>query len=378
MKETITNYLRKTSKLAINIENSAFYAILNEIKRVSKRRNTVFLIGNGTSAATACHFANDLMKNAGGRISGKLGFGMKVIAVPENMSFFTAVSNDECLEQAYTQYLRAYASSGDLVIIFSSQAPHRNLIEAAKFSFARGISVASVTGPGAGELDEYSHVLYKLEGSTQEHVEDMHTFICHSWAAMLREELTQPVVFLDRDGVINENRPDYVKHWNEFKFLPGTADSIRLLNENGYAVVVITNQSVIGRNIINEQTLEEIHEKMCDALQRQGAIISRIYYCPHAPGMNCLCRKPNNGLIQRAFEELPLDMEKAILIGDSISDIEAGRRSDLTTILLTDNMTNYGRGEAVPDYSALDLPSAVQLILSDKFISIKHEGGILC
>ncbi len=378
MAKTIEAYLTKAAKLTASIEQSAFYDILNEIKRISKRRHTVFVIGNGTSAATACHFANDLTKNAGGRIASKLGFGIKVIALPENMSFFTAVSNDICLEQTYTEYLRAYASAGDLVMIFSSQTPHRNLIEAAKFSYARGLRVVSITGNIPGALAENSHVLYQIRSSIPEHVEDMQEFLCHSWAILLREELTQPVVFLDRDGVINEDRPDYIKCWNEFNFLPGVADAISQLNKIGYAVVVVTNQSSIGQKIMSEETLEEIHKRMCDTLLRQGAIISKIYYCPHTSSENCSCRKPENGLIRKAFEELPLDMENGILIGDRVTDIEAGIKSSLTTILLTHGRDNRNNVMVTPDYSVKDLTAAVQLILSNEFKPKINKGGLLC
>lgn len=376
MTKTIEAYLTKASKLTASVEQSAFYTILDEIKRVLKRRHTVFIIGNGTSAATACHFANDLMKNAGGIIAGKLGFGIKVIALPENMPFFTAVSNDICLEQTYTQYLRAHASAGDLVMIFSSGTPHRNLIEAAKFSYTRGLRVVSITGQVPEALEENSHVLYQIGSSIPEHVEDMQEFLCHSWAILLREELTQPVVFLDRDGVINEDRPDYIKGWNEFSFLPGVADAISKLNEKGYAVVVVTNQSAIGQKIISEETLEEIHKRMCEALLQQGAIISKIYYCPHTSSENCTCRKPQNGLITKAFDELPLDMENGILIGDRLTDIEAGLKSSLTTILLTHGRKHRDIIKATPHYSAKDLTGAVQLILSDEFKPKINKEGI--
>ncbi len=378
MVKTIEAYLTKASKLTTSVEQSVFNTILDEIKSISKKRQTVFVIGNGTSAATACHFANDLMKNAGGRIASKLGFGIKVIALPENMPFFTAVSNDICLEQTYTEYLRAYASAGDLVMIFSSQTPHKNLTEAAKFSYARGLRVVSITGNVPGALAENSHVLYQIRSSMPEHVEDMQEFLCHSWAKLLREELTQPVVFLDRDGVINEDRPDYIKCWDEFNFLPGVADAISQLNNKGYAVVIVTNQSAIGQKIMSEETLEGIHKRMYDTLLRQGAVISKIYYCPHTSSENCTCRKPQNGLIRKAFDELPLDMENGILIGDRVTDIEAGIKSSLTTILLTHGRENRDNVKVTPDYSVKDLTAAVQLILSNEFKPKINKGGLLC
>ncbi|RCX12541.1 D-sedoheptulose 7-phosphate isomerase [Anaerobacterium chartisolvens] len=360
----IDTYFKSVSELAGLTEQCAFKAVLDEIKLASKKRRSILLIGNGEDAATASHFANDLMKNAGIKITSMLGFGIKVIALSENMAFFTAVSNDVSMNQAYAAYLSAYASAGDLVIIFSSQQPHANLIEAAKFGRRRGLCVASITGNFAGGLEKFSHVLYKVASNVPEHIQDMHSFLCHSWTVTLRDELVQPVVFLDRDGVINKNRPDYIKSWDEFLFLPGVPDAIRRLNEKGYAVVVVTNQSAVGRNIISEKELERIHVKMCNSLLKHGALISKIYYCPHSPEEGCECRKPADGLIRRAFEELPLDRGKAIMVGDSACDIEAGYKSGAATVLLANTLEDAKGLKVVPDYLAADLPLAVDLILN--------------
>jgi len=369
----IADYFKEETKLAASIRQEPFNNVLKEIKKVSQSRHTIFLMGNGTSGAMASHFANDLMKNAAGRITDKLGFGMKVISLSDNMPFFTAASNDISLDMAYTEYLRAYAVPDDLVIIFSSGIPHKNISEAAKFSYKRGLRVISLTGAISGELAEYSHELYEIGTNLPEHIEDVHSFLCHSWAALLRSELTQPVVFLDRDGVINEERSDYVKDWGEFRFLPGAAEAIRRLNDKGHVVVVVTNQSAVGRKIISKGRLEEIHFRMHDVLYSKGALISKTYYCPHAPYENCACRKPGTGLLEQAFKELPIDMEKGIMIGDSLSDIEAGQSLGITTVLLTHGRKDAGISQVTPDYSVHDLPSAVDLILSKQF---KYKQGL--
>jgi histidinol-phosphate phosphatase family protein len=132
------------------------------------------------------------------------------------------------------------------------------------------------------------------------------------------------VVFLDRDGVINVNRDDYVKTWDEFEFIPGSKDAIKLLNENNYWVIIVTNQSPIGRGIFSHDTLENIHKNMLDELSRAGAHIDAIFYCPHSPYDKCGCRKPKPGLLIQAAKELKIDLSSSWLIGDSDGDIEAG------------------------------------------------------
>jgi histidinol-phosphate phosphatase family protein len=144
------------------------------------------------------------------------------------------------------------------------------------------------------------------------------------------------VVFLDRDGVINVNRDDYVKSWSEFEFLSGAKDAIKMLNETNYWVIIVTNQSPIGRGIFDHNTLEEIHTKMLQELSDAGAHIDAIYYCPHSPDDECGCRKPKPGLLIRAAEELNIDLINSWLIGDSDGDIEAGKAAGCKTFKVTE------------------------------------------
>jgi len=170
-------------------------------------------------------------------------------------------------------------------------------------------------------------------------------------------------VLLDRDGVINVERKDYVKSWEEFVFLPGIGKAISRLNEAGYLVIVVTNQSCIGRGIISEKQLEVIHEKMIAELAKEGAIIDAIYYCPHRPDEECDCRKPKMGLIVKAIDDLKFDREQSWLIGDSESDMIAGLKMGLKSVLVsetTKQMTISGR--PIPVFP--DLLSCAEFILS--------------
>lgn len=140
-------------------------------------------------------------------------------------------------------------------------------------------------------------------------------------------------VFLDRDGVINVKAPegDYIKSWSEFHFLSGAIEAIRLLNDHNWHVVIITNQRGIARHLMTMQDLHVIHSSMEEALQRHGAHIDGIYVCPHEKG-TCHCRKPDIGLFLQAEQDFPVDKSKSWMIGDSQSDIEAGRNYGIRTI----------------------------------------------
>lgn len=130
-------------------------------------------------------------------------------------------------------------------------------------------------------------------------------------------------VFIDRDGVINYNRDTYVKSWDEFCFIPGVLSALKCLATSPYAIVVVSNQSAVGRGLMNLQTLECINAEMRRRIQEQGGRIDRIYYCPHIPEDNCDCRKPRPGMLIKAASELGIDLRGSWMVGDAASDVEA-------------------------------------------------------
>jgi D-glycero-D-manno-heptose 1,7-bisphosphate phosphatase len=144
------------------------------------------------------------------------------------------------------------------------------------------------------------------------------------------------VVLLDRDGVINRKAAngDYVKTWNEFSFLPGAIEAIRLLTQHCYSSYIITNQRGIARGLMTEQDLKVIHEKMLQELKKHGAEIKQIYYCPHGDEDRCDCRKPKPGLLLRAARENGFDLSTAVFIGDDRRDAEAGENAGCKVIMV--------------------------------------------
>jgi D-glycero-D-manno-heptose 1,7-bisphosphate phosphatase len=141
-------------------------------------------------------------------------------------------------------------------------------------------------------------------------------------------------IFLDRDGVINENRADYVKSWQEFQFLAGSREAIARLTQAGHRIVVCTNQAGIARGQVTRETVEDIHQRMIVSIAEYGGAIEKIYYCPHGREENCNCRKPRPGMLLQAQYELDIDMSDAIFIGDSITDIRAGLAVGVRTMLV--------------------------------------------
>lgn len=179
------------------------------------------------------------------------------------------------------------------------------------------------------------------------------------------ERINHKAVFLDRDGVINRKAPegDYIKKWDEFKFLSNVKEAIKKLNENGFLVIIITNQQGVAKGIITKRKLNEIHKKMLNELNKTGAKIKAIYYCPHNKNEECECRKPNPGLILMAAKKYKIILNKSWMVGDSESDIEAGMRAGCKTILISSKGNDKCQIKIRPLYFAKSLSEAVNIIL---------------
>jgi len=141
-------------------------------------------------------------------------------------------------------------------------------------------------------------------------------------------------VFLDRDGVISVNRPDYVKTWQELVFLPGVFEPLQLLAKSQWAVVIISNQSCVGRGLVDVTVVEAIHRAMEEEIRRRGGRIDAMFFCPHRPDEGCDCRKPQPGLLLKAARELSLDLTRSYLVGDAVTDVEAALAVDCSPIMV--------------------------------------------
>ena len=147
----------------------------------------------------------------------------------------------------------------------------------------------------------------------------------------------QSAIFLDRDGVINLERKDYVKNLSEFEIFPDVAEAIDLLRKKNFLVIIITNQSAINRKLLDVNTLETIHEYFQKYLKKNNTYVDAIYYCPHLPEENCSCRKPKPGLIFNAAKDFKINLKKSWMIGDSKKDIDAANSAGCNSILLKPN-----------------------------------------
>ena len=180
-------------------------------------------------------------------------------------------------------------------------------------------------------------------------------------------------VFLDRDGVINRRPPqgDYVTRWEDLHLLRGAAKAIRLLNDAGFLVIVISNQRCVAKGLITIEELEAMHRRMCQVLASEGATIDQVYYCPHEKEA-CACRKPAPGMLLSAARTHDVDLVSSWMIGDSDIDVAAGHNAGCRTArLLTDNQLP----EEIAEITANSLLDAVGEILALETTCTKSHTG---
>lgn len=173
--------------------------------------------------------------------------------------------------------------------------------------------------------------------------------------------------FLDRDGVINADRDDYVKNTNELSVYPFAPAAIRALNDAGWKVVVISNQQGTAKGIISENDLHEIEREIVRQVEAVGAKIEAFYYCKHLATDNCDCRKPQPGLILKAAKEHEIDLKQSVMVGDTERDIIAGKAAGCRTILvLTGKLTHEDSKHlsSKPNYVAENLAEASGILIT--------------
>ncbi|MBN2239575.1 MAG: HAD family hydrolase [Dehalococcoidales bacterium] len=185
---------------------------------------------------------------------------------------------------------------------------------------------------------------------------------------------TQAAVFLDRDGVIIEDT-GYIDSCSRVTTIPGIDEIIRSFNEHGFKVIVVTNQAGVARGYFTEETVHKINGYIQKQLEDRGARIDGIYYCPHhKEGIvpeytkECYCRKPNPGMLEKAANDFGIDLMKSFLLGDKMSDIEAGFRAGCRTVYLVSEFSpnDTTTSSEKPDHTAMSLSDAGKWIIEQK------------
>jgi len=182
-------------------------------------------------------------------------------------------------------------------------------------------------------------------------------------------------VFLDRDGTVAEE-VGYVNHASRIRLLPGSAGAVKRVRDAGFLAVVVTNQAGVARDYFEEFVVHQANRRLVELLEREGAALDGIYYCPHHPRegappyrQDCECRKPRPGMLRQAAQDLGIDLTRSYMVGDGVVDVGAARAAGVVPVLV---LTGYGRGHlehrrsrwtVEPEHIAEDLSEAVEWIL---------------
>jgi len=173
-------------------------------------------------------------------------------------------------------------------------------------------------------------------------------------------------IFLDRDGVLIENRSEYVREWSHVKIFPEAIKALSHLHD--YKVVIVTNQSAVGRGLISLEIADELNKQLIEVIRKNDGQIDGVFMCPHTPDDQCNCRKPNPGLLLQAAKELSLDLSRSWMIGDAWSDLLAGKAAGVRGVVLLktgrgNDQLSQPQPESLADYFVFnDLSEALTAI----------------
>ncbi|MBN1808237.1 MAG: HAD-IIIA family hydrolase [Planctomycetes bacterium] len=172
--------------------------------------------------------------------------------------------------------------------------------------------------------------------------------------------MTRRALFIDRDGTLNRNPPrgSFVWHWGDWRFLPHVEEALRRFTRDGFAIVVVTNQSGIARGLYSQDDVRSLHDRVSAVLQSRGVNIAAFYFCPHSDADKCACRKPGPGMLLAAAADLDIDLSQSIFAGDSARDVLAGKAAGTATAFIHGGAYPDQRFAAVaarPDFVAADL-----------------------
>jgi D-sedoheptulose 7-phosphate isomerase len=365
--DVLESHLSEVQQVLGQIPMGSVERIVDVILDAHRRHRRIYILGNGGSASTAAHFAADLSKAT--IVEGQPR--LRVLSLADNDALITAWANDTSYDRIFSEQVETLVDPQDVVVAISVSGNSPNVLNAVRTARSRGAVTVGLVGRSGGSLAGAVDTAVCVPSDSYGVVEDCHLVLEHAITkstrrALLRPPWTKaqsapghPALFLDRDGVINRRRPEHVKSWAEFEFLPGALDALAEVKRAGITVIVVTNQAAVGRGLIREQELTEIHGRMLGAVTGAGGHIERVYTCPHTPEERCQCRKPGTALFSRASEELGVSLRGSVMVGDSKGDVDAAQSAGCDPVLVGDRRP-AGVSAEVPVVS--DLAGALPII----------------
>jgi histidinol-phosphate phosphatase family protein len=320
----ISSELKRSSSVISRIDPAKIREAANMILGSVRNGGQVIFMGNGGSSADAQHIAAEF--------SGKYMFDRPAMGGVSlsNIAPVTAIGNDYSFDLVFQRQIEAICRKGDTVVCLSTSGNSRNVILAAEAAKRIGAGTISFTGEG-GVLKDMVDIGVVIPSRETPRIQEGYLVACHTICGIVeREMFGRKAVLVDRDDTIAKDGP-YCDSPGKFRLLPGVPKAISKLNEAGYIVIVVTNQSGVARGFFDETVLASVHEKMIKDIEAGGGRIEDVFYCPHHPDDGCTCRKPETDLGIAAIIKHNINPNASFMIGDHEKDMEFGKRLGMRT-----------------------------------------------
>ena len=325
MNDSIVAELRSSADTISKIDPAQLRKAADIIRDSLKAGGQVIFMGNGGSSADAQHIAAEF--------SGR--YMMERPALPgvclSNIAPVTAIGNDYAYDLVFKRQIEAFCRKGDVVVGLSTSGNSKNVILAMERAKELCATTISYTGDG-GRMREIADHAVVIPSKETPRIQEAYLCANHIVCGIVEKELFgEKAVMVDRDDTLAPNVP-YCDDPDKFNVFPDVPAAVARLNDAGYRVIVVTNQSGIGRGYFDESVLKSIHDKMLSQIEAGGGYIDDIFYCPHKPDDGCSCRKPEIGLGLRAVSKYNIDVSRSFMVGDADIDMEFGKRMGLRTV----------------------------------------------
>ncbi len=341
MSELVRRELRESAAVIASIDDAQVLKVAEALVRVFKAKGKVLLFGNGGSAADAQHIAAEF---SGRYMMERAPLNAMALT---NLSSITAIGNDYSYESVFERQVEGHVDEGDAIIAISTSGGSKNVLRAVEKAKELGAITIGFSG-SSGKLRDMVDIPLVIASKSTPRIQEGYMAAAHVICGLVEKGVFgRRAVFIDRDDTIAKDVP-YCPSPEKLVLFDGVGMSIKRLNEAGFLVIVVTNQSGVGRGFFTEAKLSEIHEKMRQDLAREGAKVDAVYHCPHLPEEGCECRKPNIGMVLQALEDFDIDLSSSYVVGDSEREMELARRIGAKGIQVT---------------KELDFNQAVDLIL---------------
>lgn len=317
--ETIVAEFKRSAETIANIDPNQVRKAADIIIEAFKNGGQVIFMGNGGSSADAQHIAAEF--------SGR--YMLERPALPSiclsNIAPVTAIGNDYSYDIVFQRQIEANCRKGDVVIGMSTSGNSKNVVLALEKAKEIGAKTISFTGDG-GKMRDMVDCAVIIPSKETPRIQEGYLCACHTMCGIVeREMFGNRAVFIDRDDTIAKDVP-YCHDPDQFNVYDFVPKAIKRLNDAGFLVIMITNQSGLGRGYFDIDALNSVHDKMNRQIEAGGGHIDDIFYCPHTPDDHCSCRKPEIGMGLQAIAKYGINPKSSFMIGDNDKDVQFGER----------------------------------------------------